>query len=57
LIYFAQATGGGPVKIGHSADVPTRVRQLETHYGRPLAVLATMDGSKHKGGAEWDCAG
>jgi hypothetical protein len=46
LIYFLQATDGGPVKIGYSANVPGRVRQLETHYGKPMAVLATMDGDR-----------
>jgi hypothetical protein len=46
LIYFLQdADGGGAVKIGHSADVPARVRQLEAHYGKPLAVLATLEGT------------
>jgi hypothetical protein len=44
LIYFAQPIDGGPVKIGCSDDVPARVRQLEAHYGKPLAVLATMEG-------------
>jgi hypothetical protein len=48
VIYFMQATDGGPVKIGHSADVPTRVRQLASHYRKPLAVLATMDGDREE---------
>ena len=34
MIYFTQPTDSGPVKIGYSADVPARVRQLEAHYGR-----------------------
>jgi Meiotically up-regulated gene 113 len=48
LIYFVQSPDGGPVKIGHSGDFPTRVRQLEAHYGQPLAVLATMDGGREE---------
>lgn len=39
-----QSTDGGPVKIGHSVDVDARRKQLEAHYGTPLAVLATMPG-------------
>jgi hypothetical protein len=44
LIYFIQGTDGGPVKIGYSANVDDRLRQLEVHYGQPLALLATMPG-------------
>lgn len=44
MVYVCQPTTGGPVKIGHSADVPARIRQLEAHYGRPLALLATLPG-------------
>jgi hypothetical protein len=46
VIYFLQSTDGGPVKIGHSEDVEARVRQLEGHYGRPMALLATMPGGR-----------
>lgn len=48
MIYFAQPADrpSAPVKIGHSANVPARVKQLEAHYGVPLAVLATMDGGR-----------
>lgn len=46
MICFAQPIDGGPVKIGYSADVPARIRQLESHYGRPMAILATMDGDR-----------
>lgn len=46
MIYFAQPVAGGPVKIGYSADVEARLRQLEGYYGRPLALLATMDGGR-----------
>jgi hypothetical protein len=44
VIYFLQDHDGGPVKIGCSDDVDTRHRQLEAHYGRPLALLAAMEG-------------
>lgn len=43
-VYFAQAVSGGPIKIGYSNDVEIRIKQLEKHYGRPLAVLATHPG-------------
>jgi hypothetical protein len=46
VIYFAQSPDGGTVKIGCSDNVPTRIKQLETHYGRPLALLATMPGGR-----------
>jgi hypothetical protein len=46
MIYFLQSTEGGPVKIGHSADVDTRRLQLESHYSQPLALLATMPGER-----------
>jgi hypothetical protein len=46
LIYFLQPVDGGPVKIGYSADVATRHRQLETRYGLSLALLATMPGGR-----------
>lgn len=48
MIYFAQATDGGPVKIGTSADVDTRLHQLEQHYGKPLALLATLPGGREE---------
>jgi hypothetical protein len=44
VIYFLQATDGGPVKIGHANDVELRHRQLESHYGRRLVLLAQMPG-------------
>jgi hypothetical protein len=47
-VYFLQSSSGGPIKIGYSADVPTRLRQLESHYGQPLALLATMDGGREQ---------
>jgi hypothetical protein len=46
LIYFVQAISGGPIKIGFSDNVSARVRQLEAHYGQPLAILATMPGDR-----------
>lgn len=50
MIYFIQATDGGPVKIGHSVDVPRRVSQLQSHYGRRFVILATMRGGKAREG-------
>jgi hypothetical protein len=46
VIYFIQAVSGGPIKIGHSEDVDSRIKGLESHYGQPLALLATMPGGE-----------
>jgi hypothetical protein len=46
VIYFVQCVDGGPVKIGTTADLDSRLRTLESHYGRPLALLATMPGGR-----------
>jgi hypothetical protein len=46
VIYFMQPTDGGPVKIGCSVDVERRHDQLEWHYGKPLALLATLPGDR-----------
>jgi hypothetical protein len=46
VIYFAQSIEGGPVKIGATDDVARRLGQLEAHYGRPLALLATLPGGR-----------
>jgi hypothetical protein len=48
MIYFLQPTDGGPIKIGFSDNVDARVRQLEWHYGRPLALLGTMEGGREE---------
>jgi len=46
MIYFMQPVGGGPVKIGYSANVEQRRKQLELKYKTPLAVLAVMPGDE-----------
>jgi len=43
LIYFAQ-TPTGSVKIGCTDNIEARLQALESHYGQPLALLATMPG-------------
>lgn len=48
MIYFLQPVDGGPVKIGQSIDVDARRVQLESHYGTPLALLATMPGGRNE---------
>ena len=48
MIYFAQSPEGGTIKIGSSVNVPSRLKQLEYHYGRPLALLATMKGGREE---------
>jgi hypothetical protein len=46
MIYFAQPIDGGPIKIGFSDDVDFRHRQLESIFGRKLAILATLPGGR-----------
>lgn len=46
MIYFVQPIDGGPIKIGCSENVPFRIKQLETHYDRRLALLATIEGDR-----------
>lgn len=46
LVYFVQGVEGGTIKIGTSVNVPSRVKQLESHYKQPLTVLATMPGGR-----------
>jgi hypothetical protein len=46
VIYFMQPTDGGPLKIGFSDNVDARRKQLESHYGCELAVLATRPGGR-----------
>ena len=44
VICFIQRAEGGRVLIDVSKNVEDRRRQLETHYGRPLVILATIPG-------------
>lgn len=46
MIYFVQPVSGGPVKIGTTINLESRLKQLESHYGQPLAVLATQEGGR-----------
>jgi hypothetical protein len=46
VIYFLQSSSGGPIKIGYSQDVETRIGQLEADFGRPLALLRVMPGGR-----------
>jgi hypothetical protein len=48
MVYFMQAVGGGPVKIGYSADVAARVKQLEVKYGQELVILSVIPGGRDK---------
>jgi hypothetical protein len=49
LVYFIQDSAvGGAIKIGYTSDLNRRHKQLETHYGRPLSVLATISGGLKK---------
>jgi hypothetical protein len=44
MIYFIQAKSGGPVMIGFTNNLESRLKQLQATEGRELVVLATMEG-------------
>jgi hypothetical protein len=46
LIYFIQATGGGPIKIGTTCRLTERLRYLRRETGEDLVALAVMDGGR-----------
>jgi hypothetical protein len=46
MVYFMQAVGGGPIKIGFARNIGVRHEQLESQYGRSLIVLAAMEGGR-----------
>jgi hypothetical protein len=48
MIYFMQATDGGPVKIGYARDVKLRRQQLSSAYKRRMTILKTMEGGKEE---------
>lgn len=43
-VYFARDPISGAIKIGHSRDVPQRIKTLSTITRRPLELLHTFDG-------------
>lgn len=45
-VYFAQSVAGGPVKIGHSADVEARVASLQTAHADTLRIIGTIPGGR-----------
>ena len=45
MIYFMQATDGGPIKIGHSTRVRERLWTLKSEHGKGLRVLGVRDGA------------
>lgn len=46
MIYFLQAEGGGPIKIGYSENVKKRRKTLQTASPKILRVLATTPGGE-----------
>jgi hypothetical protein len=45
VIYFVQAEGGGPIKIGTTSCLTDRLRNLSAQHGMKLVVLGLMEGS------------
>jgi len=46
-VYFFHDTRENVVKIGHSRDVPKRLKTLSKEYGKPLTVLGIQRGDKY----------
>lgn len=46
MIYFARIGEDGPIKIGTTIHVRTRMRELENKHGVPLDLLAVRDGGR-----------
>ena len=44
MIYFIQANGDGPIKIGYSGNPQARLRNLQSGHYDKLALLGTMAG-------------
>lgn len=45
-VYFIRAEGGGPIKIGRSADPDKRLRELQTGHPYPLRVVGMASGGR-----------
>lgn len=43
-VYFIQGEKGGPIKIGYSTNVESRVKELQTGFPTKLVVLALIPG-------------
>lgn len=49
FIYFIQGVNGGPIKIGYSTNIETRLRELQTGYPDVLRLLLAFRGNmKHE---------
>jgi hypothetical protein len=46
FIYFIQAGNDGPIKIGWSEDVRSRLKQLKTANALPLKLLGSIEGTQ-----------
>lgn len=46
MIYFAQPTNGGPIRIGSSADVGARKRVLSSGIPGGIEIVAEIDGGE-----------
>lgn len=46
VVYFIQSVGGGPVKIGWSKQVTSRLRGLQTGHAERLTILAVLPATK-----------
>jgi hypothetical protein len=46
LIYFIQASDGGPIKIGQTVRLSTRIKQHAVDRGATMRLLGVMDGGR-----------
>ena len=45
FVYFVQGESGGPIKIGYTANVSNRIKELQTGYPDALKLLLAIPGN------------
>jgi len=48
MVYFAQPSTGGPIKIGFTENIKERHAYLESYYGTKLKILKTVNGGREE---------
>lgn len=43
-VYFIQEGEDGPIKVGHTKNIDSRFKTLQTAHHRPLRILLLLDG-------------
>lgn len=50
VCYFVQKGADGPIKIGYTANITTRMRSLRVKHGKDCRLLATRAGGRGREG-------